>query len=210
MVYSKVIFQSVASAVILTVLGGCSTAFKAERVNDRVADEKAMAITDKWVNGDTNLVIEGTMKKIYEHARFRKLKAARNGKEMKLFVGEIQNSTSEAYFPVKDLEDALLEKMSNSDSFILIDAAQRERLLKEITYQNDGAVDPSQAKTIGKQSGADMLIFGSVSMKPEQRDGKTVKTYLVNFRLTDIQSGEEVCRTRETINKSSVNSGTSW
>ncbi|OFZ83397.1 MAG: hypothetical protein A2583_08490 [Bdellovibrionales bacterium RIFOXYD1_FULL_53_11] len=190
-------------------LGGCAS-FKAERVGDKDADEKAMSITDKWVNGDTILVVDSTMKQIYEHKRFRKHRARNPGRESKLFVGEIQNNTSEAYLPVKDIEEALLSKLSNSDDFVLIDAAQRERLLKEITYQNDGMVDPAQAKMIGKQSGADMIIFGTVNMKPETREGKTIKNYGVNFRLTDIQSGEEICRTREVVNKYSEQSGSGW
>jgi PBP1b-binding outer membrane lipoprotein LpoB len=204
-------------AVVLTVMAvtsvfasGCASSFKAQRVNAQEADDRAMAITDKWVIGDTNLVIDGTMKKIYEHIRFQKFMNGRGGKEAKLFVGEIQNNTSEAYFPVKDLEDAFLEKLSNSNEFVLIDAAQREAILKEITYQNDGMVDPAQAKQIGKQSGADLMIFGSVNMKPEVRDGKTIKSYTVNLRLTNVETAEEVCRTREVVNKYSEQSGKGW
>jgi hypothetical protein len=97
--------------------------------------------------------------------------------------------------------------MSNSDHFTLIDASKRDALLKEITYQNDGMVDPKQAKKVGKQSGADVMIFGDINMKPETRDGKTIKTYTVNLRLTEIETSEEICRTREKINKFSKNNG---
>ena len=181
-------------------MSACAS-FKAERVDDAKADEKAMEITDNWVDGDTIRVIDGAIKQINVHKRFAEFSAKFNGKRIKLFVGEIRNNTSESYFPVKDLEDALLEKMSNSDNFTLIDAAKRESILKEITYQNDGMVDPKQAKKVGKQSGADVMIFGDINMKPETRDGKTIKTYTINLRLTDIESSEEICRAREKINK---------
>jgi PBP1b-binding outer membrane lipoprotein LpoB len=191
---------------ILLLLNGCSS-FKAERVDDSKADEKALQITDNWVDGDTIRVIDGSLKQIYVHKRFSEFSLKYAGKRIKLFVGEIRNNTSEAYFPVKDVEDALLEKLSNSDQFTLIDASRRDALLKEITYQNDGMVDPAQAKKVGKQSGADAMIFGDINMKPETRDGKTIKTYSVNLRLTDIQSAEEVCRVREKINKYSEGGG---
>ena len=181
-------------------LSACAS-FKAERVDDSKADEKAMEITDNWVDGDTIRVIDGAIKQINVHKRFAEYSTKFNGKRIKLFVGEIRNNTAESYFPVKDLEDALLEKMSNSDNFTLIDAAKREQILKEITYQNDGMVDPKQSKKIGRQSGADVMIFGDINMKPETRDGKTIKTYTVNLRLTDIESSEEICRAREKINK---------
>ena len=140
----------------LLSMTACSS-FKAERVDDAKADEKAMEITDNWVDGDTIRVIDGTIKQMYAHKRFVEFSGKYAGKRIKLFVGEIRNNTSESYFPVKDLEDALLEKMSNSDEFTLIDASKRENLLKEITYQNDGMVDPKQAKKVGRQSGADLL-----------------------------------------------------
>jgi hypothetical protein len=193
--------------VSLLALSPACSSFKAERVDDSKADEKAMEITDNWVDGDTIRVIDGGMKQVYAHKRFNEYSIKYSGKRIKLFVGEIRNNTSEAYFPVKDLEDALLEKISNSDQFTLIDASRRDALLKEITYQNDGMVDPTQAKKVGKQSGADAMIFGDINMKPETRNGKTIKTYTVNLRLTDIQSSEEVCRVREKINKYSEGGG---
>jgi hypothetical protein len=191
---------------LLMISPACSS-FKAERVDDSKADEKAMQITDNWVDGDSIRVIDGGMKQLYAHKRFTEYSLKYSGKRIKMFVGEIRNNTAEAYFPIKDLEDALLEKISNSDQFTLIDASRRDALLKEITYQNDGMVDPSQAKKVGKQSGADLMIFGDINMKPETRNGKTIKTYTVNLRLTDIQSAEEVCRVREKINKYSEGGG---
>lgn len=196
--------------VVLMVVGlaGCSS-FKAQRVDEAKADEKAMEITDNWVDGDTIRVIDSGMKQVRVHKRFLEYRERFQGKRIKLFVGEVRNNTPEAYFPVKDLEDALLSQISNSDEFVLIDASRRDSLLKEITYQNDGMVDPSQAKRIGKQSGADVMIFGDINMKPETRDGKTIKTYTVNLRLTDIQSSEEILRVREKINKYSEG-GAKW
>jgi hypothetical protein len=210
MIQSKT--TKVLRALILTVafssMISCSS-FKAERVDDSKADEKAMEITDNWVDGDTIRVIDGAMKQIYVHKRFLEYYSKFQGKRIKLFVGEIRNNTTESYFPVKDLEDALLDKMSNSDQFTLIDARSRDALLKEITYQNDGMVDPAQAKKVGRQSGADVMIFGDINMKPETRDGKTIKTYTVNLHLTDLTTSEEVCRAREKINKYSKG-GAKW
>lgn len=189
-------------------ISGCGS-FKAERVDDEKADKKAMKITDNWVDGDTMIVIQSTLEQIDSHPRYKRFLAKHKG-EVKMFVGSVTNNTSEAYFPVKDMEEALLNELSKRDEIILIDADQREKILSEITYQNDGMVDPAQAKKIGKQSGADLMIFGSVHMKPESRDGKTIKTYTVNFRLTNVETGEEVCRTRAKVNKFSEQKATGW
>lgn len=204
--FIKFSFGALAALFLLSGCGG----FKAQRVDEKKADEKAMDITDEWVDGDTIRVVDETLARIREHKRFQRYLAERGKKDLKLFVGEVKNNTAEAYFPTGDLEEALLDKISDSDTFTLIDAKQREALLKEITYQSDGMVNPAQAKKIGKQSGADAILFGTVNMDPKRRDGETVKTYTINFRLTDLETSEELVRTRAKINKISKQSGTGW
>ena len=187
---------------------GCSS-FKAQRVSAEKSDEKAMEITDKWVAGDTSRIIKEIIKQIQDHKGYHRYVGQHKG-QPKIFIGEVQNQTSEAYFPIDDMNDELLNELSSSGDFVLIDAAARAHVLKEITYQNDGMVDPAQAKNIGKQTGADLMIFGSVFMKPQTRGGKTIKEYSVNVRLTDIEKGEEVLRTRSQIFKYSEQKSAGW
>lgn len=190
------------------VLTSCSS-FKAKRVSAEESDELAMEITDKWVAKDTEISIKNVLKQIDKHKGFRKY-LRRLGRTPKLFISEVQNMTSEAYFPIEDMNDELLNEFSASGEYILIDAAAREKILNEIQYQNDGMVDPSQIKSIGKQAGADLLIFGAIRMKPKSRGGKTIKEYSVNLRMTDIESAVEVLRTRVKINKYSDKKSMGW
>ncbi len=194
--------------LLLMFAVGCSS-FKAERVSRDESDAKAMEITNEWVVKDTELVVADIIKQIKAHQGFQKYLKTTKGTP-KLFISEVQNSTSEPYFPINDFNDELLNEFSASGEFILIDAAAREKLLKEIEYQNDGMVDPKEVKDIGKQSGADLLIFGNVNMKPQTRDGQTIKEYTVNIRMTDLEKGIEVLRTRAKVNKYSKQSKAGW
>ncbi len=192
----------------LVLLASCGS-FKAERVDADKSDEKAMEITDKWVAGDTERVVKDVITEIQNHKGFKKYLAT-HGKTPSLFISEVKNLTSEAYFPINDINDELLNELSASGDFTLIDAEARESILKEITYQQDGMVDPKTAKMVGKQTGADLLIFGNIYMKPESRDGKTIKQYAVNIRMTDLEKGIEVMRTRTKLNKFSKQSSVGW
>jgi hypothetical protein len=71
-------------------------------------------------------------------------------------------------------------------------------------------VDPATAKKVGKQVGADLMIFGNILMKPESRDGKTIKQYSFNLRITDIEKGIEVFRTRTKLSKYSEQAKVGW
>ena len=195
-------------SVSLLVVASCSS-FKAERVDSKTSDEKALTITDQWVQADSEKVIAEAMKDMSEHKGLRRY-VMEHGKQLKMFVGEVQNLTSEAYFPISDINDELLNEISKQGDYVLVDAESRGALLKEITYQNDGMVDPKTAKKVGTQTGADLMIFGNVYMKPESRDGKTIKQYSINLRITDISKGIEIFRTRTKLSKFSDQKKMGW
>ncbi|WP_127714520.1 hypothetical protein [Halobacteriovorax sp. HLS] len=189
-------------------LASCSS-FKAQRVDSTKSDEKAMEITDQWVQGDTERVVSEIIENISKHKGFKRY-LMKSGKTPTVFIGEVKNLTSEAYFPINDINDEFLNEISSSGDFILVDASARENILKEITYQHDGMVDPNTAKSIGKQVGADLMIFGNVYMKPATRKGKTIKQYSINIRMTNIETGLEVLRTRSKLSKYSEQSSSGW
>lgn len=189
----------------LTACGG----FQAKRVDSKESDEKAMGITDKWVQGDTERVVEEILKSVSTHKGYKRW-VRELGREPRVFISEVQNLTSEPYFPINDINDEFLNEISASGDFVLVDADARDALLKEITYQNDGMVDPKTAKSIGKQTGADLLIFGNVYMEPQSRDGETIKQYSINIRMTDIEKGVEVLRARTKLSKYSEKSSLGW
>lgn len=201
--------KKTALIVLSCLLMQACSSFKAERVSNDESDELAMTITDRWVARDTEMSVQEIQKQIRKHRGFQRY-LTKLGREPKLFIGEVQNETSEAYFPIGDLNDELLTEFSMSGDYVLIDAEARDRILKEIRYQNDGMVDPRDVKKIGKMTGADLIIFGAVRMKPETRDGRTIKEYSINLRMTDIETGVEVLRTRNKINKYSERSSFGW
>lgn len=200
--------KSIVALLLLALLTSCG-GFKAQRVDSKESDTKALEITDQWVATDTENVVKDVLTQLKEHKGYRRY-VSELGRTPRLFIGEVQNLTSEAYFPINDINDEFLNELSASGDFTLVDAAQREKILKEITYQNDGMVDPKTAKKVGKQTGADLMVFGNVYMKPETRDGKTIKQYAVNIYMTDIEKAIEVLRTRAKLNKYSEKKSVGW
>ena len=195
--------------VLMTVLvTGCSS-FKAERVDGQKGDEKALTITDKWVLRDTETAVKDIIEQIGKHKGFQRY-LGETKRKPKLFIMEVQNETSEPYFPIADMNDELLNEFSASGDYTIIDNQGRDKILKEVKYQAEGMVDPAQMVQIGKQTGADLVILGAVRMAPETRDGKTIKQYTVNMRMTNLKTSEEVLRVRTKAQKYSEQSGSGW
>ena len=174
--------------------------FKAERVDNQKSDDLAMEITDNWMTEDTRQAVAQIVKQMKDHPNYKKFMSRFDG-QPKVFIAQMQNQTSEAYFPTNEINDEFLNVISHDGKMVLVDNQARDLILKEITYQNDGMVDPASAKKIGKQLGADALIIGTVFMRSEKRDAKRIKEYTLNVRFTDLELGIEVLRTRAQVNK---------
>ncbi|GMO59443.1 MAG: hypothetical protein Ta2D_05160 [Rickettsiales bacterium] len=194
---------------LVLLLIGCGPSIKTSRVSLNESDNLASEITDEWVGTDSEIAVKDILAQIDKHKGWQRY-LAKLGRNPKLFIAEVKNNTSEAYFPIDDLDAELLNEFSRSGDYNLIDEKARGKILGEIKYQNDGAVDPKQAKSIGKQTGADLMIFGEINMKPKTLSGKTIKEYTINLRATDITTAEEVLRVRAKINKYSKRSGSGW
>ena len=128
----------------------------------------------------------------------------------KLFIGEVENQTSEDNFPVQALNNKILNEFFDSGNFDLISIKDRDRILNEIRYQNSGMVKEEDIKSIGKASGADLILSGEVVMEEKRLSGKTLKEYSLSMRLVDIESGEEVSRALYETTKYSKQKKFAW
>jgi uncharacterized protein (TIGR02722 family) len=201
--------KKILAAVAVLSLGACGPSIQTERVDLKESDRQAATITDEWVKTDTETAVAELMKKVGESKPLQKY-LARLGRQPKLFVGEVQNGTSEPYLPIDDLNEKLLTALFEEGEFKIIDNAAREKILAEITYQNDGMVDPAQAKKIGRQSGADIAVFGAVRMQPKTLNGRTIKEYSVNLRITELETSDVVFMGSYDLQKYSKRSGSKW
>ncbi|MDR1926072.1 MAG: penicillin-binding protein activator LpoB [Endomicrobium sp.] len=196
--------------VLVVAVSSCAPKIKAQRLSTDAGDKKAMNITDEWLTTDTNLASKSIIEKIMNHGRFKRYLRENNYKTPKIFVGEIENKTSEDNFPVVALGNKILNDLFENGEFDLISAKDRDRILKEIKFQNDGMVKASDIKSIGKASGADLILFGEVVMEQKTSNGQTLKEYSLSVRLVEIESGEEVSRTLYEATKYSKRKKVGW
>ena len=87
--------------LMLSFMASSCSSFKAKRVSAEESDELAMEITDKWVMRDTEISVKAILKQIQKHKGFQRFLAKHDG-QPKIFISEVQNQTSDAYFPVAD------------------------------------------------------------------------------------------------------------
>jgi TolB-like protein len=98
----------------------------------------------------------------------------------------------------QNVAEDLYTAMINS-GFALVERGQLDKVLKELKIQNMGLVDPQTALKIGKLSGCDVILLGSISDR-----GQSV---VINARLMEIATGQSIVADRVEMRKIPIAGG---
>jgi penicillin-binding protein activator len=191
--------------LLMVVMASC--AFRVTRTStDQVTD-----LSGRWNDTDSRLVAEKMLEEITNSpwlARFQQthLKQVRHSRpeesEMEqasvyserkpvLIVGAIINKSHEhieAETFIKDLERALIRE---GEVRIVANSIFREKLRGERAGQA-GLVSPETQKRLGRELGADYMLFGIINTIVDTEANNKVVFYQINLELADLETNELV------------------
>ncbi|BAP12925.1 MAG: penicillin-binding protein activator LpoB [Alcanivorax borkumensis] len=106
-----------------------------------------------------------------------------------VFVDRIKNKTTE-HVDTESITDTIQSKLINSGKFRFADMTVVNRVREQLDYQSDsGLVDQSTAAAMGRQIGAEFMMYGNFS-SIVKRDGSTKDVYYkFTLKLLNIQTG---------------------
>ena len=106
-----------------------------------------------------------------------------------VFVDRIKNKTTE-HVDTESITDTIQSKLINSGKFRFVDMSVVDRVRQQLEYQRDsGMVDQSTAAAMGRQIGAELMMYGNFS-SIVKRDGSTKDVYYkFTLKLLNIQTG---------------------
>ncbi|MZR63118.1 penicillin-binding protein activator LpoB [Alcanivorax sp. DP30] len=105
------------------------------------------------------------------------------------FVDSIKNKTTE-HIDTESITDTIQSKLLNSGKFRFVDMTKVESVREQLDYQSEsGLVDPNTAAQMGRQIGAEFMMYGNFS-SIVKRDGSTKDVYYkFTLKLMNIQTG---------------------
>ncbi|WP_061248114.1 CsgG/HfaB family protein [Leptospira alstonii] len=101
---------------------------------------------------------------------------------LKLAVLPLLNENGSATLLGTTISSQLLSQMYDPGKILLVEKSQLGRLIDEQTFQKSGLVLSDQNLEIGKLSGADLLLLGTVQFGDQ--------TFLLQLRVVSLRSGE--------------------
>lgn len=111
------------------------------------------------------------------------------GKRPILFVDKIKNKTTE-HIDTESITDTMSTKLLNSGKFRFVDMTTVNAVMDQMDYQkNSGLVDEAKAVHMGKQLGAQYMLYGNFSSIVKTSGNTRDVYYKFTMKLTDIESG---------------------
>ena len=131
-------------------------------------------------------------------------------KRVIVYMGGLRNETSE-HINTTAVTDVIRTEMLQSGRFRFVaDSAGQGEIGEQVRFQQEsGRVNPEMAKKFGKQLGADVVIYGTLS-SIEKKKGRSIESggirtedtyYLLVLNCVNLESGEIVWAEKSEIRK---------
>jgi hypothetical protein len=106
-----------------------------------------------------------------------------------VFVDQIKNKTME-HIDLESVTNSIRSGIIQSGKFRFVDMNKVDALHEQLRHQNQlSVVDASTAKSFGKQVGADLMLYGSLSSIEKQSGRVKDVYYKFTLNLMDIETG---------------------
>jgi penicillin-binding protein activator len=106
-----------------------------------------------------------------------------------MFVDRVKNKTTE-HIDLESVTDTIESKLINSGKFRFVDMSVVDRVRQQLEYQRDsGMVDDQQAMVMGRQVGAEYMLYGNMA-SIVKRDSSTKDVYYkFTLKMLHLETG---------------------
>lgn len=115
---------------------------------------------------------------------------AKNAKKRPVVLITLVKNRSEEHIDMTSMTDKMKVSLVKSGKFQFSDKAVRSELAEEMNYQTQsGYVDPSTARKVGKQVGAEYFLTGEITSRVQEVGREKYIYYKATFNLVNIETG---------------------
>jgi penicillin-binding protein activator len=171
------------SLVAAALLTGCATKVT------RVTHDSTIDLTGKWNDTDSRLTAEEMVRDALNGGWYAKYTV--NKTTPTVVVSEIRNKSHEHISTetfIKDIQRALIN--SGKVDFVANKAERGEIRDEKADQAQNASVETRQSA--GEESGAQLMMIGTLNSIVDQDGGKAVVFYQVNLELVEIESHKKL------------------
>lgn len=174
----------------------------------RVGSDEVTDLSGKWNDTDSRLVSSEMVQDVLSRpwiSRFTR----KNGKQPTVIVGKVRNLSHEHINTrtfVADIERALI---NSGEVDFVASSTERQEIRSERKDQDLHATE-STRKAMGKETGADFMLKGSINTIVDAVSGEQARFYQIDLTLIDLANNRKVWVGQKKIKKTIEKGGLRW
>ncbi|MDR2555341.1 MAG: penicillin-binding protein activator LpoB [Fibromonadaceae bacterium] len=157
----------------------------------RVASDSTIDLSGNWNDTDSRLVAEEMLNDCLTKPWYQNAVRGKNGENPVIVIGQIRNLSTEHINTGTFINDIQRVLINSGKVEFVANSEERQQLRKEIDDQKGNATDET-AKERGQETGADIMLTGTINSIVDQSGSEQVKFYQIDLELTDLQSHKKL------------------
>ncbi len=179
---------------ILVAITSCS-----QRTVSRVDPQQEINLSGRWNDTDSRMVADKMTSEFLGSEKFKEY-AKTLGKKPVIITGLIRNKTTEHIDAANYLKKFELAIFNSGVADIVESDEQRDKIRLERLQQQDFS-DPATVAQWGKETGANLMLFGEMTSETDVYNKKRVVNYVTTLYLTDMETNKRVWYGQQEIKK---------
>jgi hypothetical protein len=180
--------------VFLLILVACQT-----RQVTRLDPATQIDLSGRWNDTDSRKVADEMIFNLFDSDHFKNYAKKKTDKPV-IVVGIIRNKTSE-HIDADNFIKKFEVVIHNSGVADLVESDEfRDKVRVERLEQQEFS-DPATVKEMGRETGADLMLFGEITSETDVYNNRRVVNYITTLFLTDIETNKRVWYGQNEIKK---------
>ena len=197
-------FQQTSKSILVTILvlgtvvfvNGCGKSVEVARVDSG----KQIALTDKWNDEDSRLVVEEMINDMLSYPWISQFNQRFPGKEPLVTVQRVRNKSHEHIAVDTFVNDIKRAVIRSGKAGFIVTLEERQDTRAELADQDMNASADTRME-MGEEDGANFALSGTINSIVDQLDGQRVTYYQVDLKLINLQTAREVWNGSKKIKK---------
>jgi uncharacterized protein (TIGR02722 family) len=144
-----------------------------------------------WNDTDVRIVCEALIKDCLNSPRVDQAIKAKAGKIPVVLVGRFRNESDE-HIDTSIISNTMEVMLSKSGKLELVAGGGVRDEIRAERHDQQSNASEATAAALGKETGADFLLTGTVRTIIDKADNKTARTYFVNAEMSNIETNQRM------------------
>lgn len=166
----------------------------------RIDPSTEIDLSGRWNDTDSRKVADQMIYELFDSDRYKEYAAAKTNKKPVIIVGIIRNKTSE-HIDADNFVKKFEVVIHNSGAADLVESSEFRDMLRVERLEQQEFADPATVKEMGRELGADLMLFGEITSETDTYNNRRVVNYITTLFLTDIETNRRVWYGQNEIKK---------